>query len=576
VAVLDTLRQLTPPLAPRPAPPAQRPAPSTPHPWLCRLFLVAWCGFLFFYGLNVGQLWKTEGLRAIVAAEYLRTGNWIVPTLYGEPLFTKPPGMYAAIALLSLPFGEVTEWTARLPSALAAMLTVLMLYGYFARIFGRRGGLLIAVLAPMSPLWLDKATAAEIDMMQVMWVTGSILCLLRAIEDVRSRKSEVGSRKSEVGSRKSEVGSPKSEVGSQSNRLLFSERSTSATAARTADIRLRTFDLGPRTSDFRLPTSDSFVWWLSALLFVAGGVLTKWTAPAFFYATAVPLLWWRGQLRLLFRWPHLAAVAVGASVCLAWIAAAVALTGWDVFYETVKREALQRMLPDFAPHRDPWYVSVLHPLRLWYTNLPWSLVALVACRPSFGRLWDDRGRMVWQALHCWVWPNVLIWSLMLDHKPRHSSPLFPAFAGLAALVWMAWLSGRLPWKWRVQPRRVLVAAVICWLVTKVVFVQFNMSQRYLSRDPQGKAALLAALVPRECILYLFQLKDEGIMFYYGRAVRRLRGPHELPSSAEPLYCILAKDEWERWRQSSDRAAVPLTDPSLTDEQGDPMVLVRVH
>src|SRR5712692_11472332 len=91
--------------------------------WATLLVLTLLCGFLFFYGLNTGELYRTEGLRAIVAAEFLRSGNWIVPTLYGEPLFTKPPGMYAAIALVSMPFGEVREWTARLPSALAASLT---------------------------------------------------------------------------------------------------------------------------------------------------------------------------------------------------------------------------------------------------------------------------------------------------------------------------------------------------------------------------------------------------------------------------------------------------------------------
>ena len=173
------------------------------------------------------------------------------------------------------------------------------------------------------------------------------------------------------------------------------------------------------------------------------------------------------------------------------------------------------------------------------------------------------------------WPNILIWSLMLDHKPRHSFPLFPAVAGLAAMVWLAWLNGRLPCALRIQPRRVLIAAVVGWLVVKLAFVQVHMSQRDLSRDPQGKAAILAALVPRYCILYLFQVKDEGIMFYYGRTVQRLHGPAELPSSSEPLYCILAQDEWEHWQQSSGRQAAPLTD-GLTDEQVRPIVLVRVH
>jgi hypothetical protein len=121
----------------------------------------------------------------------------------------------------------------------------------------------------------------------------------------------------------------------------------------------------------------------------------------------------------------------------------------------------------------------------------------------------------------------------------------------------------------------LAGAVICWLITKAVFVQLHMGQRYLSRDPQGKAAIIASLVPRDCILYLFKLKDEGIMFYYGRIAQRLSNPEDLPSSSEPLYCILAKEEWEQWQRITSRSAVRLTDANLTDEQGDSMVLVRV-
>src|SRR4051794_19595843 len=86
--------------------------------WLPLSLILAYWAVLFFHGLTVGQLYRTESLRAIIAQEFLNTGNWIVPTLYGEPLLTKPPGMYAAIALVSWPWGHVSEWSARLPSAL--------------------------------------------------------------------------------------------------------------------------------------------------------------------------------------------------------------------------------------------------------------------------------------------------------------------------------------------------------------------------------------------------------------------------------------------------------------------------
>src|SRR5262249_7372238 len=179
------------------------------------LVLSALCLFLFFYGLSAGELYRTENLRAIIAAEFLRSGDWIVPRLYDEPLFTKPPGMYAAIALCSWPFGGVTEWTARLPSAIAATITGFLFYWYFARQLGRTPGLIAATILPLSIMWLDKAPSAEIDMMQVMWVSAAILFFLRAVES-------------------------------------------------------------EPISDFR------FGWWLASLLCVDGGVLTKWTAPAFF------------------------------------------------------------------------------------------------------------------------------------------------------------------------------------------------------------------------------------------------------------------------------------------------------
>ena len=155
------------------------PEPATGR-WTFPLFLGGFCGFLFFFGINTGDLWRTENLRALIAQEFLRSGDWIVPRLYGEPYLTKPPGMYAAIALASWPLGEVRTWSARLPSALAASVCVFLFYWYFARAFGRKAGLLAAVMLPTSPMWLDKASVAEIDMLQVAWVMAALLFFLRA------------------------------------------------------------------------------------------------------------------------------------------------------------------------------------------------------------------------------------------------------------------------------------------------------------------------------------------------------------------------------------------------------------
>jgi 4-amino-4-deoxy-L-arabinose transferase-like glycosyltransferase len=470
------------------------------------LVLSLLCGFLFFYGLNAGEFYRTESLRAIIGAEFLRSGNWIVPTLYGEPFFTKPPGMYAAIALASWPTGEVTEWTARLPSALAATITLLLVYAYFRRQLGPVGGLVAAVILPLSFMWLDKATAAEIDMMQVAWVTAAVVCFLRALDAVEERESQM----------------------------------------------------------------KTWLWWLGALLCVAGGVLTKWTAPAFFYATVIPLLWWRGRLRLLWCWPHLVSAALGAGLCLTWASAAIKQGGWIAFSGTIAREGLMHISPSHHHRPYPWVESLIHPLWIWAACLPVSLFALPALWPGFVQLWDQRGRRLLAALHCWTWPNLVFWALVPEHGARQSFPLFPGMAGLAAMVWLAWLTGRLPWRWpRVSPTKVLIGLVGAWFVMKLVFVHAVFPERNRNREPRAKAALVRAAVPEGQALYVFKLKDEGIMFYYGRTVLRFAGPEQLPSSGEPMYCILDESEW---RQFSGRAELLVC---LEDEQGAPIVLIRM-
>jgi hypothetical protein len=54
-------------------------------------------------------------------------------------------------------------------------------------------------------------------------------------------------------------------------------------------------------------------------------------------------------------------------------------------------------------------------------------------------------------------------------------------------------------------------------------------------------------------------------------VRRLAGPEQLPSSGEPLYGILTQADWDAWPLGRPREAIA----RLTDEQGDPMILVRL-
>jgi len=78
----------------------------------------------FFFDLGRPHLWDPgEGRYAEAVREMLVTGNWIAPTLNFAPYYDKPPGFYWLVAAAFQLLG-MTEWTARLPAAIAAALTI--------------------------------------------------------------------------------------------------------------------------------------------------------------------------------------------------------------------------------------------------------------------------------------------------------------------------------------------------------------------------------------------------------------------------------------------------------------------
>ena len=174
-------------------------------------------------------------------------------------------------------------------------------------------------------------------------------------------------------------------------------------------------------------------WWLAALLCVAGGVLTKWTAPAFFYLTAIPWLWWRGRWRLLFSRPHLIAAFVAGALCLLWIGAVVSRVGWELFVDTLRRKHCRNCCRGNAivPRRG----TMGHCIRCLFLEglSPWSALAFVTLRPAFLRLWNPGERRLLQLLHCWTWPNLVFWSVVPNHATRHSLPLVRGWSASARL-----------------------------------------------------------------------------------------------------------------------------------------------
>ena len=127
------------------------------------LLLAGFCGFLFFFGLAYfGLIGADEPRYAQVAREMLARHDWISPTLGGKPWLEKPP-LYYWQAMLAYSIFGVSDWAARLPSAIDATLMVFAIYLFLKRL--RPGFQLDAALMTASAVGvIGFARAASTDM----------------------------------------------------------------------------------------------------------------------------------------------------------------------------------------------------------------------------------------------------------------------------------------------------------------------------------------------------------------------------------------------------------------------------
>jgi 4-amino-4-deoxy-L-arabinose transferase-like glycosyltransferase len=127
------------------------------------LLLAGFCGFLFFFGLAYfGLIGADEPRYAQVAREMLARHDWITPTLGGKPWLEKPP-LYYWQAMLAYSIFGVSDWAARLPSAVDATLMVVATYLFLKRFrpgFQLDGALMTASAAGV----IGFARAASTDM----------------------------------------------------------------------------------------------------------------------------------------------------------------------------------------------------------------------------------------------------------------------------------------------------------------------------------------------------------------------------------------------------------------------------
>lgn len=143
------------------------------------VFVAAVAGLVMLAGLGQARLWdRDEPRNAVAAREMLQRGDWVVPTFNGQLRAHKPVLLYWCIMAAYRWLG-VNELAARLPSALAAVGTVLCTWRIGRRLFGGSAGVWAAIILSTSLLFVMAGRAATPDALLILGTTLAMAIYVR-------------------------------------------------------------------------------------------------------------------------------------------------------------------------------------------------------------------------------------------------------------------------------------------------------------------------------------------------------------------------------------------------------------
>lgn len=128
------------------------------------ILIVATLFVCYFRNLGtIGLVGPDEPRYAWIARDVAESGDWITPRLYGQPWFEKPVLYYWGAALSFKLFG-VSEVTARLPSAICALVATLAMAWLAWRAYGAETARWLLLLLPTTVGMVGFSHAAATDM----------------------------------------------------------------------------------------------------------------------------------------------------------------------------------------------------------------------------------------------------------------------------------------------------------------------------------------------------------------------------------------------------------------------------
>lgn len=138
-----------------------------------------------FSGLGaLGLVGPDEPRYAAIARAMAETHDWITPRLWGTPWFEKPVLYYWTAGIAMRLFG-VSEFAARLPSALAALLAVVAVAWTALRTYGLGTAWYLLLMLPTSVAMIGFSRAAGPDMLFAGLLTGVMAIAVEILQKPR-------------------------------------------------------------------------------------------------------------------------------------------------------------------------------------------------------------------------------------------------------------------------------------------------------------------------------------------------------------------------------------------------------
>ena len=363
------------------------PAATAPHKtaiavriaWLALILATLYVCYFSHLGA-IGFVGPDEPRYAWIARDMAETGDWITPRLYGRPWFEKPPLYYWGAALCFRLFG-VSEASARLPSAISALLATLGMAWLAWRLYGAETARWLLLMLPTTVGMIGFSHAAATDMPFSAMLTIAMVCAAVIVGLVPRKSSQEGAQ-------------PAAPLQSEPG---FARR------------------------------------WLAMTLFgffLGLAVLAKGPAAVILCGGAV-FFWalftrrWRDALRLF----HPAAIAAFCVTALPWYILC-ARRNPDFFRIFIIEHNFKRYLtPEFQHIQPFWFYLPV----LFVALYPWVGMAVSAITYVFRRkLGMELDNLTIYVL-CWTWFPVIFFSVSKSKLPGYVLPAIPAFAFLTAI-----------------------------------------------------------------------------------------------------------------------------------------------